>query len=393
MNKDNKKLGGLYVHIPFCKSKCLYCDFYSITDLAQTSSFLAALELEMELAGRTALAFDTLYIGGGTPSVLGDAAIEQIVAAAFRFFNIRSDAEVTIEVNPGTVTLEDFRNYRQFGVNRLNIGIQSFQQKNLEFLGRIHSREEALVSIDWARQAGFDNIGLDLIYGLPEQDANQWLDDLNRAVQINPEHLSCYILTRESGTPLDWEVIAGTIRLPAEDNLRKLFETTIDHLTNHGFLHYEVSNFARKADNDCSPWKSRHNQKYWSFAPYIGLGPSAHSYLEPERHWNHRSIEKYLQDIREGKLPISEKEKLTREQRIMEAIYLGFRTTQGIDLGDFLRRFGIDFIKTYRETITDFEKDELLKATKTHCALTPKGMVLLDSITTVFTCQDWPDDR
>ena len=388
MNKDNKKLGGLYIHIPFCVEKCLYCDFYSITDLAKTGSFLAALEREMELAGRTTLTFDTLYIGGGTPSVLDNTAIEQIVATAFKHFNIRSEAEVTIEVNPATVTLEDFRRYRRVGVNRLNIGIQSFNDKNLKFLGRIHSREEALASMAWARLAGFKNIGLDLIYGLPAQDENQWLDDLNRAVQINPEHISCYILTRESGTPLDREVIAGKIRLPAEDNLRKLFETTIDHLTNHGFLHYEVSNFTRKADNDCSPWKSRHNQKYWSFAPYVGLGPSAHSYLEPERHWNHRSIEKYLQVIREGKLPISEKEKLTREQRIMEAIYLGFRTTQGIDHGDFQRRFGIDFIKTFRETITDFEKDELLKVTQTHCALTQKGMVLLDGITTVFTSQD-----
>ena len=388
MNKDNKILGGLYIHIPFCKSKCLYCDFYSITDLAKTESFLAALEREMELASHCTLTFDTIYIGGGTPSVLDDTAIEQIVATAFEHFNIRSDAEVTIEVNPGTVTLEDLRRYRQSGINRLNIGIQSFQEENLKFLGRIHSREEAHSSIDWARQAGFENIGLDLIYGLPEQDESGWQYDLDRAVEINPEHLSCYILTRESGTPLDREVFAGRIRLPADDNLRKLFEITVDHLTNHGYLHYEVSNFARKADNDCSPWKSKHNQKYWSFAPYIGLGPSAHSYREPERHWNHRSIEKYLQDIGQGKLPLAEKEKLTREQMIMETIYLGFRTAQGIDIGHFQRRFEIDFLKIFRETIADFEKDDLLKVSKTHCGLTPKGMILLDSITAEFTSQE-----
>jgi len=354
-----KILGGLYIHIPFCKSKCLYCDFYSITDLAKTSPFLAALEREM------------LYIGGGTPSVLDDTAVEQIVATAFNHFNIRSDAEVTIEVNPGTVTLEDLRRYRQSGINRLNIG-----EENLKFLGRIHSREEALSSIDWARLAGFDNIGLDLIYGLPEQDENHWQYDLDQAVQINPEHLSCYILTRESGTPLDREVLADRIRLPAEDNLAKLFEITTDYLINNGFHHYEVSNFARKTDNDHSSWKSRHNQKYWSFAPYIGLGPSAHSYLEPERHWNHRSIEKYLQDLRDGKLPIAQKETLSREQMILEAIYLGLRTAKGVDLGGFQRRFGIDFLKTFRETIADFEKDGL------------KGMVLLDGITAVFTNQE-----
>jgi len=344
----------------------------------------------MGMAGRTTLTFDTLYIGGGTPSVLGAAAIEHIIAAAFIHFDIRPEAEVTVEVNPATVSLEDFRRYHQSGVNRLNIGIQSFQEENLLFLGRIHSREEALSSIDWARQAGFDNIGLDLIYGLPEQDESCWLYDLDQAVQFNPEHLSCYILTRESGTPLDRELMAGRIRLPTDENLRKLFKTTVDHLTNHGYLHYEVSNFARQAEYDSEPWVSRHNSKYWSHAPYIGLGPSAHSYPEPERHWNHHSIEKYLQDIRHGKLPIAEKEKLTREQIIMEAIYLGFRTTHGIDLADFERRFEIDFSKTFRETIEEYKRNKLLKVTKTHCALTTKGMVMLDSITAEFTSQDWP---
>jgi len=388
MHISPEQPGGLYIHIPFCKSKCLYCDFYSITDLTKTSPFLAALEREMELAGQCALVFDTLYIGGGTPSVLDNSAVEQIVATAFKHFNIRSDAEVTIEVNPGTVSLEDLRRYRQAGVNRLNIGIQSFKEENLKFLGRIHSREEAFSSIDWARQAGFENIGLDLIYGLPEQDENHWQNELVQAVQINPEHLSCYILTRESGTPLDREVLADRIRLPAEDNLGKLFEITTDYLTNHGFHHYEVSNFARKTDTDHSSWKSRHNQKYWSFAPYIGLGPSAHSYLEPERHWNHRSIEKYLQNIRDGRLPIAEKERLSREQMILEAVYLGLRTADGIDLGDFQRRFEIDFLKIFRETIADFEKDGLMRVAKNHCGLTSKGMVLLDGITAVFTNQE-----
>jgi oxygen-independent coproporphyrinogen-3 oxidase len=393
MNKDNTKLGGIYIHIPFCLKKCLYCDFYSITDLAQASSFQAALEREMELAGQSTLTFDTLYIGGGTPSALDVTAIEKIVATAFKHFRIQSDAEITIEVNPGTVALEDLRRYRQSGINRLNIGIQSFVQENLKFLDRIHSSEEALSSLDWARQAGFENIGMDLIYGLPEQEKTHWLCDLDQAVQINPEHLSCYLLTRESGTPLDREVLADRIRLPAEDNLRRLFETTTDYLTSHGYRHYEVSNFARQAEPDPSPWESRHNWKYWSLAPYIGLGPSAHSYLEPERHWNHRSIEKYLQDIRQGKLPLAGNEKLTREQMIMEAIYLGFRTVQGIDIGDFQRRFGIDFLKAFRRTIADFEKDGLIKVTKDHCRLTPEGMVLSDGITAEFTSQEWPDDR
>jgi oxygen-independent coproporphyrinogen-3 oxidase len=390
INSNQSQPAGLYIHIPFCKSKCLYCDFYSITDLSGTASFVAALEREMELVGQTVLAFDTLYIGGGTPSMLDAAAIERITAAAFQNFNFHPDVEITIEVNPGTVKLEDLQKYRQAGINRLNIGVQSFREANLKFLGRIHSRAEAIASIDRGRQAGFENIGLDLIYGLPKQDESQWLEDLDRAIQIDPEHLSCYILTRESGTALDRQMASGRINLPDDDNLRRLFEGTIDHLTRHGFQHYEVSNFARKADIACSPWQSRHNRKYWSFAPYLGLGPSAHSYRKPQRHWNHRSVEKYLKDIRLGKLPIAERENLTREQMIMETIYLGFRTTKGIDLGNFKHRLGFDFVKTFGETISELEKDDLLKLSETHCALTVKGMALLDSITAAFTNQDVP---
>jgi oxygen-independent coproporphyrinogen-3 oxidase len=381
-------MGGLYIHIPFCVKKCVYCDFYSVTDLSGTVSFPASLEREMQLAGHTPLAFDTLYIGGGTPSVLGAAAIEQIIAAAFGNFKIRSDAEATIEVNPGTVTQDDLVRYRQAGGNRLNIGVQSFHEKNLRFLGRIHTAKEALSAFDRARRAGFDNVGLDLIYGLPEQDKGNWLDDLDRATRLNPEHLSCYMLTCETGTPLDRDVKSGRTQLPVDDTLRELFETTIEYLASHGFFHYEVSNFARITEDGRTPWMSRHNWKYWSLAPYIGLGPSAHSFIEPDRRWNHSSLEKYLQDIRAGKLPIADKEQLTREQMIMETIYLGFRTTAGVDLAKFQKRCSLNFLKYFEATISEFEKDDLLKVTKTHCALTRKGMILLDGITAVFTNQD-----
>ena len=393
MSTDPEIFGGLYIHIPFCIKKCFYCDFFSITDLSQQDSFLASLKREIQLAGRNPLAFDTLYIGGGTPSVLAAETIGQIIVAAFRHFNIGLDAEITLEINPATVTPEDLKMYRNFGVNRLNIGVQSFHEENLKFLGRIHSKSDAMASLEWARQAGFDNIGLDLIYGLPQQDEKNWLDDLERAVQISPEHLSCYLLTRESGTPLDRHVGSGRIQLPKDDSLQRLFEITVNCLINHNYLHYEVSNFAHKTKGGRDCWKSRHNLKYWSFAPYIGLGPSAHSYLEPVRYWNHRSVKKYMRDIRKGKLPIAEKEKLSREQMFMEAVFLGFRTTRGIELADFKNRFGMDFLKAYNETITNLKKDDLLEVTKSHCRLTRIGMVLLDSITAAFTNQDMPENR
>ena len=390
MIEVNEKPGGLYIHIPFCAKKCRYCDFYSTTDLAKSNLFLTALEREMALARQIAPVCDTLYIGGGTPSVLDAAALSRMIDRALRHFSIRYGAEITIEVNPATVTLEDFRRYRQTGVNRLSIGIQSFSDKNLRCLGRMHSSGQGLSCIEQARRAGFDNIGLDLIYGLPGQDQANWLTDLSRAVQIGAEHLSCYLLTRESGTPLDMEILKGRIHLPAEAEVRSLFETTSEYLTTHGYFHYEVSNFARQADDDGCDWKSRHNQKYWTFEPYIGLGPSAHSFLAPKRHWNHRHLDQYLEDLRQGKLPISGKENLTQEQMIIEAVYLGFRTAAGINFSEFEQRFGINFHNTFQATIADFEEDKLIKVNGHNCVVTPKGMPLVDSITAAFTLQDLP---
>jgi oxygen-independent coproporphyrinogen-3 oxidase len=339
----------------------------------------------MRMNSGTSLVFDTLYVGGGTPSVLKPEAIGQIIETASKYFSIASDAEITLEVNPGTVTLDNLSEYRRFGVNRLNIGVQSFDDNNLRFLGRIHSGSDARLSVEWARRAGFDNIGLDLIFGLPGQDKTNWLGDLTQAGKLEPEHLSCYMLTCESGTPLDRDVKAGRLHLAAEGMVLDLFNTAIHFLTDRSFLHYEVSNFARMAGLDHAPKSSRHNLKYWSFAPYIGLGPSAHSYLEPERYWNHRSVATYVRQLEAGKSAIAEKERLTKEQMMIEAIYLGFRTTRGIDLDDFKHRFGLDFSKIFHETMAPFEKDEQLTVTKNHCRLTPKGMVLLDAITAKFT--------
>jgi len=388
MSTDNDIRAGLYIHIPFCEKKCFYCDFYSVTELSQVPYFLAALKKEMQLAGRVSSVFDTLYIGGGTPSVLDADVVAQIIGTAFRYFKILAGAEITMEVNPGTVTLKDLTNYRNSGVNRLNIGVQSFHPENLNFLDRIHTVDQARLSLDWARKAGFDNVGLDLIYGLPSQTEKNWLEDLARAVDVNPGHISCYMLTRETGTPLDKEAAAGRIRLAGEETLRGLFEATIDYLTGRGFLHYEVSNFARLTEDNGSSWTSRHNSKYWSMAPYIGLGPSAHSFMEPERYWNYKNVQKYIRKLQEGKLPTADKEILTREQLLIEAIYLGFRTTKGIDLVRLKDKFGFNFLKYFAEVIADFEKEGFLRVTPTHCALTVKGLALLDSIAAAFTNQD-----
>ena len=388
MNEKSDQLGGIYVHIPYCVRKCPYCDFYSHVDHSSIPLFLEALEREIEMVGGIGLAFDTLYFGGGTPSVLGPEVLARIIETVRRHFTFSTDVETTLEVNPGTVSRESLAAYRRAGVNRLNIGVQSFHDDNLKFLGRIHSAGDAISSIDWARRAGFDNIGLDLIYGLPGQDKKAWRGDLNRALEAEVEHMSCYILTTEPETPMGRDVKAGRVQMPEDGAVRELFDTTIEFLANNGFQQYEISNFARQTEGDSEAFRSRHNQKYWSFAPYIGLGPSAHSFISPERRWNHRSIEKYVQQIKVGQLPIAEKETLTRGQMIMEGIYLGLRTTRGIDLDGFEKMLDMRFETVFKLEISNLKKEDLLKLTRTHCALTPKGLAYHDSIAALLASRD-----
>ena len=253
---------GLYIHIPFCRRKCPYCDFYSVTGTERAADFLTALESEMRLYADRPLVFDTLYIGGGTPSVLSVEDIRRILRAAGNAFQILPDSEITLEVNPGTVTVEKLHRLRLAGINRISIGVQSFQQDNLEFLGRIHSSTEASASIRAARQAGFERIGLDLIYGLPDQSRAAWRADLEQALQFAPQHLSCYALTYEPGTPLSADRAAGRFQAAADETVAALFRETAAFLQDRGYEHYEISNVARGSDS-----RSRHNCKYWNFAP------------------------------------------------------------------------------------------------------------------------------
>lgn len=387
MNLAYSDNAGLYIHIPFCVRKCPYCDFYSLTDVSLKSKFLKTLLHEMELVSAKGLYFDTLYIGGGTPSVYAYNEIGPIVFAVFQNFDLRPYSEITIEVNPGTVSLEQLRAYREAGINRINIGVQSFNQENLDFLGRIHTTNEARNAISDAFQAGFKNIGLDLIYGLPDQSKKDWLKTLKQAVEYHPSHLSCYMLTYEKGTPLHRDLKAGRVLPLSDENLRALFETTIDFLEDHGYFQYEISNFARIGE-DSQPLVSKHNLKYWTLKPYIGLGPSAHSFIELQRYWNVSNIDFYIEAIESGRLPTAEREVLTQGQEMIEAIYLGLRMTQGIDTVWFKQKFGINFVEAFKGVIADLEKRNYVKAGSTHIALTQEGMALLDSIASLFVEKD-----
>ena len=392
MNLPDSQNAGIYIHIPFCVRKCPYCDFYSVTDLAQKPMFLKALIAEMDLVSTEGLCFDTFYIGGGTPSVYGYHDIDRIVSAVVQNFDFQPDSEITIEVNPGTVSLEQLNGYRKAGINRINIGVQSFSQKNLDFLGRIHTTNEARKTVTEAQQAGLIDIGIDLIYGLPDQSESDWLADLKQAVKYDPNHISCYMLTYEKGTPLYNCREDGRVQPLAEGEVRTLFETTINFLEDHKYFQYEISNFAR-ISNDGKSNISRHNLKYWTLAPYIGLGPSAHSFIEPQRYWNVSGVDSYIEAVECSQLPVADKEVLTEEQQMIEAIYLGLRMTAGIDLAGFRAKFGIDFIKTFKEVITDLAERNYIGVENNRCALTRQGRVYLDSITSMFVTREFSDSE
>jgi len=343
----------------------------------------------MNMTRELAKVFDTLYIGGGTPSVLDIKAIDNIIKIAHQCFNILPNAEITMEINPGTVTLEKLKGYRKAGVNRINIGVQSFNSAYLDFLERIHSAKEARMAIKWVQKSGYENIGIDLIYGIPGQTKSSWLKDLHSAIGFHPQHLSCYMLSFEPGTPMHKD-LENRVFNPLSDHLvRELFETTQSVLNTKGYVQYEISNFAREVI-DKSGIKSaqsnisRHNSKYWNFSPYIGLGPSAHSFIEPQRSWNYSNVKKYIQELSAGKLPREGKESLSREQLMIEAVYLGLRQAKGIVVDAFDKKFGVNFEKMHAETIVDLEKKGLMEFSKNSCSLTSKGMLYLDSIAVMF---------
>lgn len=383
LTDPNPLPGGIYVHIPFCQKKCLYCDFYSVSDLSLKHAFFQALLGEIRLIQDTPFFFDSVYIGGGTPSLFEPEQISKIIESLNETFSIDSDPEITLEINPGTADVEKLKGYLNAGVNRLSIGIQTFQNHLLETLGRVHSEKASLDAVEFAQKAGFKNIGLDLIFGIPGQTRICWETDLERAVSYGPDHLSCYMLTYETGTPFERALRSGCLIPSSEDRVAEQMETAIIFLTGKGYLHYEISNFAKSPTS-----VSRHNSKYWDFSPYIGLGPSAHTFLPPDRQWNHQwnrqwnhaDVGRYIKDIQAGKRPVSGKETLTRQLQMMEAVYLGLRTTAGIDIPKFNHLFAVDFRKMFHDTIKVLSAENMISETERCCRLTRKGIFFHDGI-------------
>jgi oxygen-independent coproporphyrinogen-3 oxidase len=368
------QIPGLYIHIPFCVRKCAYCGFYSVTDRSLIPGYLAALRREMDLYRGWAASFDTLYIGGGTPSVLSSEEFEKLLSDIRTAFTITKDAEITVEANPADIDTGLLTALCCAGVNRLNIGVQSFNDGILTFLGRRHDRERAVSAVRTARIAGIENIGIDLIYGIPGQEMPVWLSTLREAITLDCNHLSCYQLTLEEGTPLAEKCSRREIKFPGESLQADFFFNTAEILEDNGYAHYEVSNFARPGR------ESRHNRKYWNHVPYLGLGPAAHSFSGRERRWNRRAINAYICDLESGQKPVESREILNDEQLCLEALFLGFRTRRGICLETFKIRYGRDLLTENRDVLKRLSVKGLLEICDGCLRPTPAGMAVADSL-------------
>ncbi len=377
---------GLYLHIPFCEKKCIYCDFYSLETTNLIGEFVETLLAEIDLRASTLPAskrhFDTLFFGGGTPSLLSPEQLDRILTRLHKYFTFAADAEWTMECNPGTITPASLQAYRTLGINRLSYGVQSFFAEDLKFLSRIHSQDEAIDAIRLSREAGFENINLDLMFALPNQSFANWQRNLETAVSLQTDHISAYSLIFEPGTPLNAMLQRGEVRPQDEERDAEMYAWGIDFLAEHGFVQYEVSNFARNGK------VCRHNCIYWQGDEYVSLGPSAHGYISVKngektdfmRYWNVRSLKRYTDSVRGGELPLTNSELLSEKEQMFERAFLELRA-RGIRKADFMRDFGIDVETALAPLIAEFTKDNLLIDTPQHLSLSPSGYAVCDAIT------------
>jgi putative oxygen-independent coproporphyrinogen III oxidase len=378
----DSSLPGLYVHVPFCLSKCLYCDFYSLTDLSWLTGWLTALEQEAGVYQDRFGVFDTLYLGGGTPSLLEAGQLASLLDCLRRRFALAPDTEVTLEANPDDLYPEKLQAYRDLGVNRLSVGVQSFHDRELAFLGRRHNARQTVEALAAARAAGFCNLSLDLIYALPGQSLKDWSRTLEQALSCNPEHLSCYQLTYEPGTPLGQRKKRGEVNPATEEEGRDFFVFTSRFLEERGYLHYEISNFARREGPGGEPCYSRHNRKYWRHVPYLGLGPGAHSFQEGVRWWNLSGVNEYCRSLARGRAPVKDREVLDAEQLWLEVLYLGLRTREGVSL-DLLRR-----APGWEKTLTQLQKSGLMKVEEGRAVPTREGFLIADRLALWFDSKE-----
>ena len=361
---------GVYVHIPFCKRKCNYCDFASYGGREEArEAYIDALGVEALVRGQEMVLKhgrpETIYIGGGTPTALTLEQMGTVMALMKSVFG--EPEEFTAEVNPGTVDGEYLKKLRAWGVNRLSIGVQSFDDTLLKRLGRIHTAAQAEETLKLAREAGFENLSLDLMYGLPGQDLDTLKESVEKALGLDPQHISIYGLQVEEGTPFYRDQQEGKLALPAEADTEAMYDYMTEYLPAQGYRRYEISNFARPGK------ESRHNLSYWQDVPYLGLGSAAHSYLDGMRLENVADLDEYINTIKSGSLPLRSEEDPSEQHHMEEFAFLALRTMKGIDKKKFKDTFGKDLRSVYGKKINRLVRQGLLQENKRTVSLTKAG--------------------
>ncbi len=367
-------MAGIYIHIPFCKTKCTYCDFYSKTDFSQQKELVQSLLKEISLRkDYLNESVTTIYFGGGTPSVLSAEEIKWILQAFYDNFEIEHDAEITLEANPDDLSLDYLIELRKNGVNRLSMGVQSFDDAQLKAINRRHSAKTAYKSIEMAHKAGFDNISIDLIYGLPGQNLASWKEQVDKAMTLDVKHLSAYGLIYEEGTPLWRQMKKGKV-VPADDETSiEMYNYLVKTCVENGFEHYEISNFAKAG------LRSKHNSSYWKEKPYLGIGPAAHSYDGNSRQWNVSSITQYCRKIEQNEI-FYEKEILSQQDKYNDFVIVSLRTMDGINLGVLQQEFGEKMYHFCLKSAQTFIENGKLILENGFLRLSLEGVMISDQI-------------
>ena len=376
---------GLYVHIPFCKRKCKYCDFISFACEENVyERYINALKNEIKVVSKNIMPtiheVDTIYIGGGTPSIIDSKYIEEIIETIYQNIKVAGNAEVTIEVNPGTVTREKLEVYKKLGINRLSIGLQSANNDLLNLIGRVHTYEEFLDVYNMAREVGFTNINVDLMLALPTQTESVLVDSLLKVINLKPNHISLYSLISEEGTALEKEIEEGKYSLIDEEIERKMYHKTKNILEKNGYNHYEISNFAKKG------FESKHNLNCWDQKEYLGFGLAAHSYYRDKRFSNTQDLDEYINNIE--KFIISKNVEVheiqDREAKAKEFMLLGLRKIDGVSISEFERRFRVHPLFYFRFEISRLEEEELIEVDLDKIRLTKRGLDLANQVFEAF---------
>ncbi len=367
-------MAGIYIHIPFCKQKCSYCDFHFSTNLQHKSNLIQAINKELEIRKNEISApLETIYFGGGTPSILSEIELGSIFETIYKNYSTKNLKEITLEANPDDLNKEKLNFLKSTPINRFSIGVQSFFEEDLKLMNRAHNAQEAETSIKLAQDFGFENITIDLIYGSTTTTNEMWKQNLQKAIELNVPHISSYALTVEEKTILDYQIKKGITKPVDEDRQNEQFQLLVDTLTSNDFIQYEISNFGKE------DYFSLHNSNYWKGIHYLGIGPSAHSYNGKTRAWNIANNSKYIQTINENKLP-QEIEVLNEVEQFNEMIMIGLRTIYGIDLNRINSEFSQPLVNSFYQELNQLINENLVEKKENKIILKPEAKFFADGI-------------